>query len=45
MKLSDIFMLVLVANACRNIDAFSYIIFACATVCAGVRFLQWRDVK
>lgn len=45
MKLSDIFVLVLVANACRNIDAFSYIIFACAAVCAGVRFLQWRETK
>lgn len=45
MKLSDIFVLVLVANACRNIDAFSYIIFACATVCAGVRILQWRGIK
>lgn len=45
MKLSDIFVLVLAANACRNIDVFSYIIFACAGVCAGVRFLQWRDVK
>lgn len=45
MKLSDVFMLVLVANACRNIDAFSYIIFACAAVCAGVSILQWREVK
>lgn len=45
MKLSEVFMLVLVANACRNIDAFSYIIFACAAVCAGVRILQWREVK
>lgn len=45
MKLSDIFMLVLVANAFRNIDMFSYIIFACAVVCAGVRFLQWREGK
>ena len=45
MKLSDIFMLVLVANACRNIDIFSYIIFACAAICVGVRFLQWREAK
>lgn len=45
MKLSDIFVLALVINACRNIDAFSYIIFACAAVCAGVRFLQWREAK
>ena len=45
MKLSDIFVLVLVANACRNIDLFSYIIFACAAVCAGIRFLQWRETK
>lgn len=45
MKLSDIFVLALVINAYRNIDAFSYIIFACAAVCAGVRFLQWREAK
>lgn len=45
MKLSDIFVLVLVANACRDIDVLSYIIFACAAVCAGVRFLQWREAK
>lgn len=45
MKLIDIFMLVLVLNACRNIDIFGYIIFACAAVCAGVRFLQWREAK
>ncbi len=45
MKLSDIFMLALVANACRDIDAFSYIIFTCAAVCAGVRILQWRGAK
>lgn len=45
MKLSDIFMLVLVANAFRNIDMFSYIIFTCAIVCAGVRILQWREEK
>ena len=45
MKLSDIFMLVLVVNAFRSIDVFSYIIFACAIVCAGVRFLQWREGK
>lgn len=45
MKLSDIFMLVLVVNAFRNIDVFSYIIFACAIVCAGVRVLQWRDAE
>lgn len=45
MKLSDIFMLVLVVNAFRSIDVFSYIIFACAIVCAGVRFLQWREEK
>lgn len=42
MRLSDIFMLVLVVNACRNIDVFSYIIFACAAVGVGVRILQWR---
>ncbi len=42
MRLSNIFMLVLVVNACRNIDVFSYIIFACAAVCVGVRILQWR---
>ena len=45
MKLSDIFMLVLVVNAFRSIDVFSYIIFACAIVCAGVRFLQRRESK
>jgi len=45
MKLSDIFVLVLAANACRDIDVFSYIIFTCAAVCAGVRFLQWREAK
>lgn len=45
MKLSDIFVLALVANACRDIDVFSYTIFACAAVCAGVRFLQWREAK
>lgn len=42
MRLSDIFMLVLVVNACRNIDVFSYIIFACSAVCVGMRILQWR---
>lgn len=42
MRLSDIFMLVLVVNACRNIDVFSYIIFACAAVGVGVRIFQWR---
>ena len=45
MKLSDIFMLVLALNAFRNIDVFSYIIFACAIVCTVVRFLQWREAK
>ena len=45
MKLCDVFMLVLVANACRDIDVFSYIIFTCAVVCATVRFLQWRIAK
>ena len=45
MKLSDIFMLALAANTFRSIDVFSYIIFACAVICAGVRFLQWREGK
>lgn len=40
MKLSDIFMIVLVLNAMRDVNAFSYVIFACAFVCLVCRILQ-----
>ena len=40
MKLSDIFMFVLVLNAMRDINAFSYVVFACAFVCLVCRILQ-----
>ncbi len=40
MKLSDIFMIVLVANAYRNVDGFSYAIFICAAVYGLCRALE-----
>ncbi len=40
MKLSDIFMVVLVANACRNVDGFSYAIFICGAVYGLCRALE-----
>lgn len=40
MKLSDIFMICLTINAMRDINEFSYIIFACAFVCLVCRTLQ-----
>lgn len=38
--ISDIFMVMLVANACYNMDSLSYIVFACGFVCLCVRLIQ-----
>lgn len=40
MKLSDIFMICLTINAMRDVNAFRYIVFACAFICLVCRILQ-----
>lgn len=45
MKYSDIFMMMLVLNALRDIDIYSYIIFGCAIVCLICRLLQHRGIE
>lgn len=45
MKINDVFMLAIVANACREIDVFSYIIFGAAAVYFITRVSRFNENK
>lgn len=40
MKIIDLFMVMLVLNALADINAYSFIIFGCATVCLVCRIMM-----
>lgn len=45
MRINDIFMIVLMVNACRNIDMLGLVVLACGMVYFATRLLQVKNGK